>query len=51
MIPALRYAARLVAFALRVNSWLYVAVILSLVSVMIEMIVTFLCDHHYFYQN
>ena len=38
MIPALRYAARLVAFALRVNSWLYVAVILSLVSVMIEII-------------
>ena len=38
MIPALGYAARLVAFALRVNRWLYVAVVLSLVSVVIEIV-------------
>ena len=36
MIAALRYAERLVALALRLNPWLYAAVMLSMVSVIIE---------------
>ncbi len=38
MISALRYVARLAAFALRVNPWLYATVILSLFSVAVEII-------------